>query len=224
MAPEALTEANTGEHLDVFSLGAIAYHIFSGVKPAANAVELSEKLRETKGLQISSVLNGASEWLQELIRYATQPVVPNRMGGAADFLGILDEVENDLTEPEHDYIDDPSRAQIGDLLPGGYTVVRRLGQGGCSVALLVERDGQDYVLKVANDPGQNDRVADEADVLSKDEMRHPCIVDFVETMEIGQYRGFLMRPVYAEKEKRIIETLGHRLRKEGRLHIDLLQR
>ena len=224
MAPEALTEANTGEHLDVFSLGAIAYHIFSGLIPAASAVELSEKLRETKGLQISSVMNGASEWLQELVRYATHPVVPDRMGGVADFLGMLDEVENDLTEPEHDYIDDPSRAQIGDLLPGGYTVVRRLGQGGCSVALLVERDGQDFVLKVANDPGQNDRVADEADVLSKEEMRHPCIVDFVDSLEIGQYRGFLMRPVYAEKEKRIIETLGHRLRKDGRLHIDLLQR
>lgn len=224
MAPEALTDANTGEHLDIFSLGAIAYHVFSGLIPAANAVELSEKLRETKGLQISSVLNGASEWLQELIRCATHPVVPDRLGSAADFLALLDEVENDLTEPELDHIEDPTRAQKGDLLPGDYQVVRRLGQGGCSVALLVERDGQDYVLKVANDPGQNARLDDEAEVLSKDEMRHPCIVDYVESLEMGQYRGFLMRPVYAEKEKRIIETLGHRLRKDGRLNSDLLQR
>lgn len=224
MAPEALTEANTGEHLDVFSLGAIAYHIFSGLSPAANAVELSEKLRETKGLQISSVLNGTSEWLQELIRYATNPIVPDRAGSVGEFLGILDEVENELTTPEHDYIDDPSRAQIGDLLPGGYSVVRRLGQGACSVALLVERDGQDFVLKVANDPENNARVKDEADLLSKQEMRHACIVDLVDSLEVGQYQGFLMRPVYAEKDKRLIETLGQRLRKEGRLHIDLLQR
>ena len=28
MAPEALTDDNLGEHLDVFSLGAIAYRIF----------------------------------------------------------------------------------------------------------------------------------------------------------------------------------------------------
>ncbi len=48
MAPEALTDDNLGEHLDVFSLGAIAYHIFSGVAPAANGLELSNKLRETK--------------------------------------------------------------------------------------------------------------------------------------------------------------------------------
>ena len=224
MAPEALTESNTGEHLDVFSLGAIAYHIFSGQVPATSAVALSEKLRETKGLQISSVVNGAGEWLQELIRYATNPVVPDRMSSVLEFLGTLDEVENDLTDPEYDSVEDPTRAQKGDLLPGGYSVVRRLGQGGCSVALLVELDGQDFVLKVANDPEQNDRVMDEADVLSKQEMRHPCIVDFVQSVEMGQYCGFLMRPVYAEKGKRIIETLGQRLRKEGRLHIDLLQR
>ena len=48
MAPEALTDDNLGEHLDVFSLGAIAYHIFSGVAPAANGLELSNKLRETE--------------------------------------------------------------------------------------------------------------------------------------------------------------------------------
>ena len=60
--------------------------------------------------------------------------------------------------------------------------------------------------------------------MSKQEMRHPCIVDFVESLEIGQHAAFSMRPVYAEKEKRLIETLGHRLRKDGRLHIDLLQR
>lgn len=224
MAPEALNESELGEHLDLFSLGAIAFHIFSGESPAANAVELSEKLRDTKGLQISSVLNGASEWLQELIRFATHPVVPDRMGSVADFLGMLDEVENELTTPEHDYVDDPSRAQIGDVLPGGYNVVRRLGQGASSVALLVERDGTDFVLKIANEPENNARLKDEADLLSKEEMRHSGIVDFVKSTEMGQYAGFLMRPVYAEKGKRLIETLGQRLRKEGRLQIDLLQR
>ena len=224
MAPEALSESGIGEHLDVFSLGAIAYHVFSGVSPAANAVELSEKLRETKGLRISSVLNGASEWLQELVRCATHPVVPDRMGSAADFLALLDEVEHELTSPEPDTIDDPTRAQIGDLLPGGYTVVRRLGQGACSLALLVERDDQDFILKAANDPQHNPRLKDEADLLGKQEMRHPCIVDLIAPIELGRHYGFLMRPVFADRDKRLIETLGHRLRREGRLLIDLLQR
>src|SRR5207249_907965 len=60
MAPEATADgASLGEHLDVFSLGCIAYHLFSGEPPAVNGLELSNKLRETKGLQISSVMNGA---------------------------------------------------------------------------------------------------------------------------------------------------------------------
>lgn len=41
MAPEALTDESPGEHLDVFSLGAIAYHIFSGQAPAASGLAAS---------------------------------------------------------------------------------------------------------------------------------------------------------------------------------------
>ena len=50
--------------------------------PAANGLELSDKLRETKGLQISSVLNGAGEDLQDLIQCSTHPEVarPHRLG------------------------------------------------------------------------------------------------------------------------------------------------
>jgi hypothetical protein len=74
MAPEAVTErGTTGEQLDVFSLGAIAYHLFSGQPPAASFYEMTERLREEKGLQISSVLDGAWTRLQLLIQYATHP-------------------------------------------------------------------------------------------------------------------------------------------------------
>jgi serine/threonine protein kinase len=222
MAPEALTDDILGEHLDVFSLGAIAYHVFSGVAPAPSGLALSNKLRETKGLQISSVLNGAGEALQYLIQYSTHPEVPNRIDTVVDFLSGLDEVENELTTPECDYVEDPSRAQQGDLLAGGYRVVRRLGQGACSVALLVEREGRDYVLKVASDPEHNGRLTDEAEVLRKLHQSH--IIALVDTVELGDRFGFLMSPVFAEKDKRLIETLGQRLRKEGRLHVDLLER
>ncbi len=222
MAPEALVDDQLGEHLDVFSLGAIAYHILSGVAPAASGLDLSNKLRETKGLQISSVLNGAGEALQFLIQYSTHPEVPNRIDTAVDFLSGLDEVEKELTAPEHDYVEDPTRAQQGDLLAGGFRVVRRLGQGACSVVFLVERDGQDYVLKVAGEPDHNGRLKDEAEVMRK--LRHSHIIEFVDTVELGDRFGFLMWPAFAEKDKRLIETLGQRLRKEGRLHIDLLER
>jgi serine/threonine protein kinase len=222
MAPEALIDDNPGEHLDVFSLGAIAYHIFSGVRPAANGLELSNKLRETKGLQISSVLNGAGEELQYLIQCSTDPVVPDRTGTVVDFLGELEDVENELTAPDQEYVDDPAMAKGGELIPGGYRVVRRIGQGACSIVLHVEREGKDYVLKVASDPQHNSRLKDEAEVLQK--LRHPNIIEFEATVEVGDRFGFLMWPVFADRDKKLIETLGQRRRKEGRLHIDLLER
>ena len=224
MAPEAFSSEGEGEHLDLFSLGAIAYQIFSGEAPAANGLELSNKLRETKGLQISSVLNGAGDALQYLIQYSTHPDVTQRADSVAKFLSDLDDVENEMTSPDEESIDDPTCAQMGDLLPGGYRVIRKFGEGSCAIALLVERGGHDFVMKVANSPENNSRIKDEADVLRKKEMRHPCIVDFVESLEIGQYSAFLMHPVFADKEKKSIETLGFRIRQEGRLHIDMLQR
>lgn len=223
MAPEAFSgDDNTGEHLDVFSLGAIAYHLFSGVPPATNALELSNKLREAKGLQISAVLNGAVESLHFLIQFSTHPDVSSRNESVVDFLSELDDVENELTTPEHESIEDASRAQIGDLLPGNLRVLKRIGQGSCSVAMLVEKDGQEFILKVANDPEHNDRLKDEAAVLNK--LRHAHVVEFQEVIELGNRAAFLMRPVFADKEKKTIETLGHRLRTEGRLHVDMLQR
>lgn len=224
MAPEAVADdGNLGEHLDVFSLGAIAYHLFSGEAPAENGLDLSNKLRETKGLQISSVLNGAGESLQFLIQYSTHPEVANRIDSVVDYLGILDEVEEELTTPDHDFVEDPSRAQKGDLLPENFTVIKRLGQGACSVALLVERDGVEYVLKVASDPEHNARLRDEAAVLQK--LRHQHVVEYCGQLETGDRFAFLMRPVLVRvRDEMQVETLGQRLRKEGRLHIGLLQR
>ena len=223
LAPEALTdEGMVGEYLDVFSLGAIAFHLLSGEAPAVNGLELSSKLRETKGLQISSVLNGAPEVLQFLIGYSTHPDVANRIDSVADFLNILDGVEEKLSALEHHLVENPAQAQQGDLLPGNLTVIRRLGQGATSTGLLVERDGQEFVLKVANDPDDNSRLGSEVEALQS--LRHSYIVEFCEVLEIGKRAAFLMRPVYIDKADRLVETLGQRLRKEGRLHVDLLQR
>jgi serine/threonine protein kinase len=224
MAPEAISDDhNVGEHLDVFSLGAIAYHLFSGIPPAANGLELSNKLRETKGLQISSVLNGASVSLQELIQWSTHADVGLRLDTVSDFLELLEKVEDEATTPELEtFVEDPNRAKKDDQLPGGFRVIRRLGQGGCSVVLLVEKDGEEFVLKAASNPDNNARLRDEAEILHK--LRHNHIVAQRGTLEIGDRFAFLMHPAFANKEERRIETLRDRLRHEGRLHIDLLQR
>ncbi|UFP93619.1 BREX system serine/threonine kinase PglW [Gloeobacter morelensis MG652769] len=223
MAPEAMAdESGIGEHLDVFSLGAIAFHLFSDEAPAANGLELSNKLRESKGLQISSVLNGAGQNLQDLVRWCTHPDVGMRLGSVNDFLELLGTVEDELTTPEQHFIEDPNQAQTGDVLPGNFTVRRRLGKGSYSVVLLAELHGQQFVLKVANDPEHNSRLQDEAEVLQK--LRHPHIVEFCGTVEIAGRTAFLMRPVLVDRDELRIETLAQRLRNEGRLLIDLLQR
>ncbi len=54
-----------GPHLDVFSLGTIAYHVFSGQPPADSAITLHEKLRVGPGLRISDVMDGAGKSLQD---------------------------------------------------------------------------------------------------------------------------------------------------------------
>ncbi|MEX1028293.1 MAG: NERD domain-containing protein [Candidatus Paceibacterota bacterium] len=144
MAPEALLEhEGSGEHLDIFSLGAIAYHLFSNKPPATGALDLAEKLRESKakGLQISSVVNGAGEHLQFMIQYSTHPDVANRIDSVRDFLEWLDKAQKELLESEHDIVDDPLQAQVGDILPGGLIVKKELGTGACSKALLVEHEG-----------------------------------------------------------------------------------
>lgn len=221
LAPESIAGGgDVGEHLDIFSLGAIAYHLFSGEPPAANGLELSSKLRETKGLQISSAMNGAGNSLQDLIKFATYPEVNTRLDSAVDFLDRLDTVENELTAPEQDYVTDPALAQQGSVLPGDIIVQKRLGQGACSVALLVEHQGETLILKVASDVDQSPRIRDEAEVLAK--LRHQHIVEFCGSTDIGDHAAFFLRPVLVDRDR--VETLGQRLRKEGRLHIEMLER
>ena len=231
MAPEAISEKGHGEHLDIFSLGAIAYHVFSGVAPAADGLELNNKLREFKSLQVSSVMNGAGQALSELVEWSTLADLSQRIGlvsAVDDFVDLLSKVEEEAATADRDlYVSDPNIARKDDILPGDMIVLQRLGKGASSIGLLVEIDDQDYVLKAACDPDFNQRLKDEAEVLKK--LRHEHIVEFCKEVTIGDYFGFLMRPVtvrVSSKDNTVkrVETLGQRLRREGQLHLDLLQR
>jgi len=216
MAPEAITEPGSlGEHLDVFSLGAISYHIFTGHAPADNLFELSEKLRTGSGLAVSSVLDGANEELQELIQFSTFPSVTARYETVGDFLEQLDKVEDKLTAPEKDTVDNPLDARVGDKLEGGFVVRGRLGSGSSAVVLLVEKDAKECVLKLSSHPDHNDRLRDEATLLRK--LHHQNIVTVLEGVEMNGLVGFTM-------ERAGDKTLAQRLRSEGRLHLDLLER
>ena len=216
LAPEALTVPDAlPETLDVFSLGALAYLIFSGKPPATSVLELHDLLRDGKGLQLSAALDGADPRLVELVQLATHPVVTERVPSVADFLGYLEIVEKERPRTDEEPVADPLSARAGDLLPDGFRVRRRLGKGSTSVVFLVERDGDDQVLKLALDPDADDRLRAEAEILKR--LSHPRIVQYQGTTPVGDRFGLLLARAGDE-------TLAHRIRQEGRLQLELLER
>jgi len=219
MAPEALAErGDAGEQADVFSLGAIAYHLFAGVAPATSFHELCERLREGKGLRISSVLDGAAESLEYLIQFSTYPEVTGRLDTVADFLEELTKFEDEITtpEPRSDRVQDPTLAKPDDVLADGLVVKKRIGKGASSMALLVDNQGKEQVLKVALEPDDNARLAAEARAL-RQLRRHPFIVQLHEERDYQGRVGLLM-------ERAGDRTLQQRLTRDGPLQLELLQR
>ncbi|EAZ99557.1 BREX system serine/threonine kinase PglW [Marinobacter sp. ELB17] len=214
-ALEAHGRAADGVHLDVFSLGAIAYHLFTGKKPAESDIELLDKLRHSKGLQVTDEINGASEGMQYLVQYATHPDVGSRLESVTDFLQHLDVLEDEISQPDTLRSNNPTEARKGDTFAGGFTVVRPLGKGACSVVFQVQYQGQDRVLKIAATPDHNSRLIKEGNVLAK--LRHQSIVAYHKTLDIGGHTALLLD--YASEG-----TLAQRLRHVGAVQLELLER
>jgi serine/threonine protein kinase len=216
MAPETLLAPKAAaEAADVFSLGAIAYHVFSGRPPGASPAEVARALGEHRGLKVSAALDGAGPKLEELIRAATDPDVDLRIASAAEFLKQLDDVEDELTDPGAHAAVDPAAARPGDRVEGGFEVVRFLGQGATGVALLARRGDEEVVLKAARTPDDDGRLREEAEALRK--VRSEFVVGLREVREV---RGRTVLVL----DKSGDETLAERLRQEGRFGLELLQR
>jgi serine/threonine protein kinase len=222
MAPEAIAgTAFDALKLDVFALGAVAYHVFSGRAPAANIEELHQKCHTGHGLRVSEVLDGAGQELQDLLQFSTCPTVEDRLDTVQDFLDLLASVEEELTAPAAEEIVHPLDARVNDRLEGGFVVRKRLGKGATSVALLVDLDGQEGVLKVALEPSLNTRLVEEGQILQQ--LRHPNIVELYDQTTVSGHAALFMA-VAGVEIKSGARTLAQRLRQDGRLSLDLLQR
>lgn len=218
LPPEAITDPHSRtEAMDVFSLGAVAFLIFTNQPPAANLHELYTLLAQHRGLPLPAVLDAASESLQLLIREATHPDIALRVGSAAEFLEVLNKVEEEWTVPATEaFVANPLEARSGDRLPGNLTVSARLGSGSTATAFLVVKDAREYVLKLALKPEHTERLRSELETLGQ--LDHAFIVKaHSDLLDIGGHAGFLM-------ERAGETTLAGWLRSHGRLSLDLLGR
>ena len=216
MAPEATADPRlVTEASDIFSLGAIAYHLFASRPPAGSYAELARILREKKGLSLAAVIDGVGPKLEEMIRWCTHPDVHNRIGSVEDFLSQLDDVEGELTAPEEAFVADPLTAKRGDRLEGGYIVEKELGQGATAKALLVRKDDQQLVLKIALSDDENARLHDEAQALRK--LRSEYIVTIHDEVLMAGRTVLVL-------QKAGDETLAGLLRQEGVPSLELLGR
>lgn len=216
MSPESLSGAGQiSEAADVFSLGAITFHLFANQPPAANLAELSRILRERKGLSISAVQDGVGEKLEVLINWSTNPDAINRVQTVREFLDYLVEVEDELTSPNEKVVNDPMLARKGDKLPNGFVVEKILGKGATAIALGVKKDGKDLVLKVALTEQDNNRLRDEAEVLRQ--LRNDHIVAIHDELMMGGRKTLVL-------QKAGDRNLSELLRAEGVPGLDLLAR
>jgi serine/threonine protein kinase len=223
LAPEArIAPRPDAIKLDLFSLGAISYFVLAGEPPAVSGDELVAKCEQGPGLTLSALVNGCLAEIEDLIQFATWPSTEDRFGSTGEFLVALDKaeeaLEDALTAPASP-LASPLEANAGNELHG-FEVVRRLGKGGTSLALEVRRKGagqpRQGVFKIALEAEYNERLKREAETLVR--LRpHQNIVQCFERFEIAGLATLFLSSAGEE-------TLGERLRQEGRLGLDLLQR
>ncbi|MFE8936543.1 BREX system serine/threonine kinase PglW [Streptomyces sp. NPDC007872] len=151
LAPELTAPKADPVALDVYGLGVLTYLLTTGKAPAASQAELMARYEAGEGLRPSAVLDGLSEYIDELVQAATAYDVSARLTSVDDFLEMLEVVEGVLTEPSPSVQPprpaepapvpvpekDPLEAVAGDVLAGRWEVRRRLGTGSTSRAFLV---------------------------------------------------------------------------------------
>jgi len=174
-APEAIEDparASTPE-ADLFSLGAVAYHVLTGRPPGA---DLSDRhtLLGTDGLSVaaaSDALAGRADAedvrsLDDVVRFATTPSSVNRADDVVAWLNLLlDTASRPAAAPEAEV--DPLEAGKDDELAGGLQVEAVLGSGSTARVLRVRRGDQVLALKVPLSPEMEERLTAEAEALRK---------------------------------------------------------
>ena len=222
LAPELTAPQPDPVAMDVFGLGTLAYLILTGKPPAASRSELLTRLAQENGLRPSSVADSVSQFADELVQAATAPLPSHRLTTVAEFLEMLELVEEEVTAPSPSAHPEPEPVDPLEARPGDrvaeWTIKRRLGTGSTCRAFLArnERTGRIEVLKVALSDEKGARLAQEARVLGPLADSRVVRLARPEPVQIGG------RTVVVLEHAGDL-TLARKLRDDGRLTVDELE-
>ena len=220
LAPELRAVGEPGGiAADIYSLGALAYLLFTGQPPAQTLDELDGVLARQQHLAVSQHINGASAGLERFIARSAHASPLQRAATARELIEWLDKTQDELARPEFATVSGPDDLVKDTALDGGsegkITVVRRLGSGGTAVGFEVTRKDSAFALKVARAPELNPRIDAEAATLAA--LKHDHIVSLMGTVDVGPCKAILLWPFGQE-------TLLDYLKRDGALQLDFLER
>ena len=219
-APELREDANNRRPVsDMFSLGALAYLIFTGRAPGATAADVDQHLARHRTLDPRAVDDSIDEKVGDLVANITDRSPINRIDDPDEWIELLlSEVTRPTDQAPGDDLS-PLDAKPGDALGDELLVVEVgkdrpiLGQGATSRVLLVARvsDGRSYALKVSLSAEHDERLEDEARELER--LRHPRIVQLVQRYSFAGRPSLLLSLAG-------VDTLHRLLAREGTVSLE----